>query len=439
MAGKTLCFSSFNSERLWKYEDFASFTFLPDKQGDRIVNVMDEMQYAFCLYDDATLLTNVAMNPVHKEYLQSLDLSFGNDCLNTSACVEEIKPNVAESIWHSVSILSKLSKTKFEKLVTYSILPYMEKIAGNILPEFQLPALETVKKVNSKFFSTELSRIIGDLSGEIVWGIDDLSRQGTNMLEKSPFLVKEPFGVSGAGNVLIDKPTALRSIVRFLQKQELSGKKVAFVLEPFYKKERDFSSLFYLRPKGEIDFIGMEIMENNGFSFSKIYPANEEFINFLRTKGYFERTSRVLEALSQESYWGPVCIDSMLLADGSVKFIVEINARHSMGFINEFIGNKLNETAIANSHYQLGMLNRINRQTCPFESLFNILDRLGVLYTRKKGTGIFPVSANTWDVNDALKCSSYKRRFYYMIFFREQDELTYLSVKLEAALNSLVN
>ncbi len=437
MINKTLCFSSFSSEHYWRDETFASFSLIPDRQGENIVNVMDEMQYAFCLDDEAVLLTNIAMNKIHLQYLQALGLQIRNEYLFPASELENVKQSVANSLLEDSNTFVKLKSEHFSRVVNYSIIPHIKELTEQILGKCDVPELDTVKRVNSKLFSTNLGNRIGDLSGNIVFGTDNLLTTGLDMLESSPLLVKDPFGVSGAGNVLVDKPASLQSIVRFLSKQELSGKKVEFIIEPFYEKERDFSSLFHIKKDGKIDFIGIEIMENKGFSFSKIYPAEDSFIHAITGKGYFGKVIRAVKELADEGYWGPVCIDSMLLKDGTIKIIVEINARYSMGFINEFIGKKMNEISSITSLYQLSTLNIISKKVSSFDVLFHQLERSGILYDVKKGSGIFPVSANTWDINDNKVYSSYKKRFYYMVFYRNQEEIDFLSGMLDNIANSL--
>lgn len=437
MPKKTCCFSSFHSEPSWREKDFASFALLPDEQADHIVEVMDEMQYAFCPDDEATLLTNLAMNQVHLDYLHSLGLRLENEYLLTKPQWKTRNPNAAEALFHAPCKLSQLQKTQFDQILTYSVVAYTREIVGQLLPGQAVPALDTVKKVNSKCFSTLLGNKIGDLSGEIVTSSDDILRKGLRLLDTSPLLIKDPFGVSGAGNIRIDKPSALQSIVRFLHKQELAGRKVTFILEPFYEKERDFSSLFTISREGKAELTGIEWMENKGFGFSKIYPAPAPFVEALLQKGYLEQTMLVIEALIKEGYWGPVCIDSMLLANGSIRLIVEINARHSMGFLNERMGKKLNQLSGSDRSYQLATLNVISRKESSFDTFFEALQHTGLLYQAKNGTGIFPLSANTWDINHTQAYSSYKKRFYYMTFYRDQEELNLFTEKLNHLAQSL--
>ncbi|MFD1906532.1 hypothetical protein ACFSQ7_25010 [Paenibacillus rhizoplanae] len=57
----------------------------------------------------------------------------------------------------------------------------------------------------------------------------------------------------------------------------------------------------------------------------------EEERMVLERAGYFDVMIQVANDLFKDGYFGPVCIDSMVLKDGTLVPIVEINARKIYG------------------------------------------------------------------------------------------------------------
>ena len=160
---------------------------------------------------------------------------------------------------------------------------------------------------------------------------------GAELLKQGPYLLKDPFGVSGKGNLLIDSEAMRRRIAEHLHKQEGSGLRVQFLLEPLSPKVTDFSSHWFIQENGKTEFISVQRMMNHQQNYSGSIKADEAFIGMLENVGYFTVMEKALRVLVEDDYHGFVCFDSMVLEDGEVVSIVEINARKSMGLINAYL------------------------------------------------------------------------------------------------------
>ena len=128
--------------------------------------------------------------------------------------------------------------------------------------------------------------------------------------------------------------------------------------------------------------------------------------------GYLDKMQTVAAGLYREGYFGPVCIDSMLLKDGSIRSVVEINARQSMGFINHHIDRFLEPFSAQGSllFFSLGLTKPVS-----FDEILHTMREEAILFQPDRPEGILPLSAHTLSVNRKTQTNSdtpYKGRFY---------------------------
>ncbi|MFD3269869.1 peptide ligase PGM1-related protein [Paenibacillus dendritiformis] len=157
--------------------------------------------------------------------------------------------------------------------------------------------------------------------------------------------------------------------------------------------------------------------------------------------------------LYEEGYFGPVCVDSMLLADGRVHPVVEINARHSMGLLNYSLDTHWERCGQRSflSCLQLGLpdawkassgrsgdMERAegedgawSEQAERFSELLARLDRSGLLFTPERREGIVPLSANTLFVPDSGRASG---RWYVSLAAGSREASERMSHRLREAL-----
>ncbi|MGE7053951.1 hypothetical protein ACQKI4_15340, partial [Paenibacillus glucanolyticus] len=161
--------------------------------------------------------------------------------------------------------------------------------------------------------------------------------------------------------------------------------------------------------------------------------------------GYFDTMEKALGILAEDGYHGFVCFDSMILENGDVVPIVEINARMSMGLINAYL-NKVWETHGHTSwltYLSLGL-----PEGFAFGRLLDALRVSGLLLTVQEGYGIVPLSSNTVMVNDILtsrritdglqsKRGMPKGRLYVSVVGRDNEHRSELINRLRQVLADL--
>lgn len=447
-----LYLGSFNAEQFWRQSNVAKLPVITDSQADTIVSVMDELEFVFCNSSYDLLITRLPMNDVHKQYLWSLGFCFANNelpllniesfmpsltklGLREDGNVEALKPtSICQLLLETTepeyfqTLISPLSR-----LSPYSIEPLTEKLCNYYALESINLELEVVKKVNSKIFSHQLSKELFDNTvGEIVYSASDLERVGLRLLECSPFLIKDEFGVSGKGNILVSSPQILKRIVKYILKQEHNGKITRFLLEPLLDKKIDFSCQFEIDQTGQFQICSIQTMQNAGFAFSSIQTAAPSFQEYLESNDYFSQVEAIATKLYQVGYYGSVCLDSMVLKDGKIIPIVEINARKSMGFINDRVDRFLRQFSLqgALTFFSLTYSNPVS-----FLDILERMEQKNILFLKDKSEGILPLSANTLDINHKLSCSEnqkmHKGRLYVSVISKSQDSKTAILNKMD--------
>ena len=410
---RCLHIGSFGAERFWRDSTMVQLPGIPDPQADAIVGCMEEMLFTACRQTNDVLITRTAMDAAHKQYLHSIGFRFSSNSRSLQAEKKQDQTATCELLSAQQDLYFTQLLTNIKACSPYAVLPSTHTCCERYAIPQILPDIEIVKTVNAKRYSHQLSVDVLDESyGELVTSTQDLLTVGKHLLTRGAFLIKDDFGVSGKGNQLIDSPSLLERIVRYLEKQENKGKQTSFLLEPLLDKELDFSSQLYITVDGTVELLAVQQMDNAGFAFSAIQTADQTFIQQLETYGYLHKIQQVAARLYHDGYFGPVCIDSMLLKDGTIRSIVEINARQSMGFINHYVDRFLQPLGKKGSvlFFSLGLL-----QAVTMEDLLQHMQQAGILFTQEQPHGILPLSANTLNINCPPQINSnstYKGRLY---------------------------
>ncbi|MCT4642836.1 MAG: hypothetical protein N4A33_11135 [Bacteriovoracaceae bacterium] len=172
---------------------------------------------------------------------------------------------------------------------------------------FELYDLETQKKINSRFFTTQISNKFNDYKSYIIDSIDQL---------ENGFLYKEEFSVSGIGNYTYKDKEKLYHIL----------KKRPVLKEKLHKRLFDISTLVISENKIHYENF---IDKNFGYKGSR-------FRDLSKCEWYqdycFGIDSIVLELKRKVNIKGVYSIDSFFVEDG-IHFMSEVNNRKTMGYI----------------------------------------------------------------------------------------------------------
>ncbi|PWV99292.1 hypothetical protein DFQ01_1158 [Paenibacillus cellulosilyticus] len=438
-----LIIGTFDAERFWRDPNLARLPSLPDSEMENVVMAMDELLFPFCEAQDM-LITRYRMNDCHKAYLHAIGFEFRSNSTDLER-PEGGSASRTANIFDLITSADRMGDMDPQwldgaRLSPFAVIPGADRAASRYGLEQDFPDVETVQTVNSKLYSTDLNRRLGLRSdSQTVYSHEELLASGLTLLRQGPFLIKDEFGVSGKGNLLIESEAILRRVTSYLGDQCSKGRLVRFIIEPFLHKELDFSCQFHIDPDGTYRPISVQKLANHNFAYQGSFTADDSLLHLLQEAEYFEVMKLAARELYQAGYYGDVCVDSMLLTDGRIVPIVEVNARRSMSLIKHHVDRYLEK------HSASGSMTHVTVQfACDvtFDELLEKLDREGVLYKPDRGFGILPLSANTLLINKVVSESKgirhkqVKGRLYYSLIEGGQDNER-LSAKVKDVLSSL--
>jgi hypothetical protein len=414
MTARVFC-GTFEAEAYWRERDLAKLPAVTDRVSARIVEAMDEMLFAFCSPGDRVITTK-RMDDSHVEYLHSIGFQFTHNRFDLSPLSDGAMSNAGPS----PSVFDRmLDDGAYKNLVgflpreaqlePFAVLPGTSATADRFGLVGPFPALEIVQRVNTKCYSLEMrDRLELPNVGVVVDSVPSFLERGLQLLSRGPFLVKDDYGVSGKGNLLIEARSTLESIGRHLAAQSVRGNRIRFILESYLQKVADFSCQFRIDEDGSVEVMSVQELENNGQAFGASRSPSPELMETLETQSYFRLMRGIGSLMYADGYHGDVCVDSMILEDGLAP-LVEINARKSMSLIKHAVDRYLEQVGLRACFTYLAGL---NEGTGNFAGLLALLEKEGVLYTRRNSTGVIPLTCGTMYFSGSASNSPTRGRLY---------------------------
>ena len=431
---QSIYIGTFGAERYWRDNNLAVLPFLKDNEAENIIGTLDELQFVFCNND--ILFTRHQLERIQIDYLNTIGYNFNNLYLYENDREQKFSSeNICKILINHKQSNYFPSLKKNVEFAPYAIDEYSRQFCDVYKINCEIPGFDVVRKVNSKHFSFEILKSIYPIyNGEYIDSTDSLLITGKKLLENAgSFLLKDIFGVSGNGNILIESENRLNTIYNYLLRQELVGKYVQFIAEPLYKKDIDFSCQLDIFANGEIVYNSIQVMHNKGFAFSGIEAADQNFYNHLEKSGYFNYIEKIVETVYKEGYFGPLCIDSMQLLDSSIIPLIEINARKSMGLINTLFKKK--HKGCSNTFlitYSLGIPSIVT-----YEMFLDTLRSHNILFYPNKEYGIVPLTSKAFSINKNNLSQTYRGRIYLGFIYDNANTKNHLILELEKVFSVL--
>lgn len=224
----------------------------------------------------------------------------------------------------------------------------LEEFAGQMSPRVPWHWREALPaEWFSKVIGIRLEELLG-LSGEsgtICRTVDEALVAIGHCLESGQALAKAAFSHAGRGHKRINRESPEGPTRNWLKNTIAAHGCV--IIEPWLERVTDFSALYEMDAKGQVELIGLTVMDNDAagrFQGSRVSPKWASMLDagvaaFLHReakvmKWYQEKIPAALEKLLP-GYVGPLGVDAMVhrLPDGSLalKHVVELNVRMTMG------------------------------------------------------------------------------------------------------------
>ncbi|MFE6687037.1 ATP-grasp domain-containing protein [Streptomyces sp. NPDC057743] len=341
----------------------------------------------------------------------------------------------SQAVLDSPELLARLGKIAADGgyLMPMGTSAAEQKIAEATGLRLAVPAADTFERVNSKIYSR---RLVDELGLRAVPGFccettGELRRALTEGIADGPLIVKDAYGVSGKGLVVLDGPAKAERLLRMADRRarRTGDDALHVVVERFLPKEADLNYQFTIDRTGQVrfDFVKQALTEG-GVHLGHLMPADltEGQRHQLR-----DAAERIGARLFHDGFFGVVGVDALLGADGLLYPVLEINARLNMssyqGRITErFAGPKSHALA---RHYPLRL-----RREVSFEEVTSALGPLAAPPTG--GTGAVLTCFGTVNAQ-AGTASPFPGRLYALLVAPGRAELHALDRRITEALRPL--
>ncbi|WDZ83425.1 ATP-grasp domain-containing protein [Micromonospora cathayae] len=299
-----------------------------------------------------------------------------------------------------------------------------------------LPPVPVVKAVNSKIYSRRVAKELG-LPLATGWECETVAEFAAAATEAAVSVaagrkvgVKDAYGVSGKGIVVVEDPRRLDQLVRMVARRadKTGDQRISLVLEEWADKALDLNYHFTVGRDGSVrfDFV-KEALTENGVHKGHRIPAR---ISAAHAAQLMDAADRLGARLHADGFHGVVGVDAITTTDGGLLPVLEINARNNMSTYQTALQERFMgpDTVALARQYDLSL-------TAPV-GFAALRDQLGdLLFDPARGTGLLVNNFAT--VNAAAPGPDddprpFAGRLYGLLLARSEQELTDLDTAVVA-------
>ncbi|MFI8083057.1 hypothetical protein ACIF6L_19960 [Kitasatospora sp. NPDC086009] len=196
-----------------------------------------------------------------------------------------------------------------------------------------VPGPGTSARVNSKIYSRRLTEELGlrAIPGFTCETVGELHRAlGDSLGDGGPVIVKDAYGVSGKGLIVLDTRKKADRLLRMVDRRARSSGDDAIhvVVERFLPKRFDLNYQFTIARDGRVRFdFAKEALTSGGVHLGHVMPAA---LSPVQHEGLVAAAERLGARLFEDGFFGVVGVDALLGQDDLVYPVLEINARLNM-------------------------------------------------------------------------------------------------------------
>jgi hypothetical protein len=379
------------------------------------------------------LLLGKRLDEEYRRYVERLGLG-----LPTELVVQAGVPDArtSQSVLGSPKLLRQLSELAEQGtfLMPMGASAEEQKIANATGLQMAVPDADTFQRVNSKIYSRRLVeelglRAIPGYACETVAELRDALGDGPS--KDQPVIVKDAFGVSGKGLVVLDNPTKAQRLLRMVdQRARRTGiEALHVVVERFLAKRFDLNYQLTIDRDGGVRFAFVkEALTVGGVHKGHIMPPA---LTATQYQEIAEGAERIGARLYADGFFGVVGVDALLGADDLVYPVLEINARLNMSSYQGRVTERFlwpGHVALA-KHYPL----RLSRPVS-FDEVHKALGALAV--APEGGTGLVITCFGTVNAQAATS-TSFDGRLYAILFAADRTALADLDARVTDSLSVL--
>ncbi|GIJ79440.1 ATP-grasp domain-containing protein [Micromonospora phaseoli] len=302
--------------------------------GSAVVNRMDEFAMLLAGPGDRVLL-KAAPDPDYLAFLEGLGVALPE--IHTVAA-QNPQQTVSQDVLDDPELLRLVAEWAEQGayLSVHGVSVLEEEIARRAGIRIAASSAEICKAVNSKVYSRRVAdelglrqpagrgcRTLTEWSAAVTWAKEILA-SGRRVV------VKDAYGVSGKGIVVVDDPRRLDQMDRMVSRKARTtgSERVGLVVEEFVAKRADLNYQMTVGRDGDVrfDFVKEAITESGVHKGHRI-PARLDG----RQEAEIREAARLLgERLHADGYVGVAGVDAMVGDDEQLFPVTEINARNNM-------------------------------------------------------------------------------------------------------------
>ncbi|MEV0159086.1 hypothetical protein [Nonomuraea fuscirosea] len=393
------------------------------------VNRMEEMGVLLAAAED-TVVLKAPMDQEYAAYLSRVGAAAGQVVWAESS---EPARTVTEDALASPQLIETLRGLADGNtyLMPLGVSPAEERLAVRTGLPLAGPGAEVCKAVNGKVYSRRLADAAGltVVPGEVCETVGELSGALARQLAGAGrAVVKESYGVSGRGMVLVpDERAAARLVRRLGRRGEQS--RADLVVESWIERAEDLNYQFIVSRAGDVRFLTVKAaVLRNGVHQGHRFPVD---LPAVTTAELHRAAGLIGRQLHADGYAGLVGVDALLGPDGTLYPCLEINARFNMSTYQ----NRIAERFIPEGRH--GIAATIELRPSRAHGFGEIADALGdVLFD---GGGTSGVLVNNFATLNAAAVAEgpFRGRIYVVCVAESPDEALSLRAETELRLRKL--
>lgn len=427
---------NFEVEQRWA----PNYVGLPTPQlatGGALVRRMEELG-AVLAGDGDTLCLGTALDPGFREYAAGLGLDPPEELVVGDAAGDEPGEELDTSrrLLASPAALDRLRELAAAGayLLPMGVSADEEAIATAAGLPLAGADSRTTERVNGKIYSRRLVEEAGirPVPGTCCESVADLEAVlGSGFDPADPVIVKEAYGVSGKGLLLVDTGRKADQLLRMVRRRaaRTGTSALHLVVERFLAKRCDLNYQFTIDRRGRVtfDFV-KEAITAGGVHQGHLMPARLSAGQEAELRATAETVGARLFA---DGFFGVVGVDAIVGADETLYPVLEINARLNMSSYQGALVERFHRPggAVLARYYRLQLPRRIN-----FADLRTVL---GDLLVPARDGSLLVVCAFGPLVAQAHREPPFEGRLYTMLFAPDRAALDALDRRASAALDRL--
>lgn len=297
-----------------------------------------------------------------------------------------------------------------------------------------VPDPGTYERVNSKIYSRRLTEDLGlrQIPGFVCENVAQLHQAlQEGLSEGEPVIVKDAYGVSGRGLVVLDSRKKADRLLRMVDRRAAKDGNdlLHVVVERFLAKRFDLNYQFTIERGGTVrlDFV-KEALTAGGVHLGHVMPAA---LTGAQHAVLEQAAQQLGHRLHKDGFFGIVGVDALLGADDEVYPVLEINARLNMSSYQGRVTERFQRPggAALAKHYPL----RLTREVT-FDEVRAVLGPLAE--PPSEGTGTLLTCFGTVNAQSGT-AQPFEGRLYAMLFAPDRTQLTEVDRQVRDALDLL--